>query len=483
MNRRKLPREEVSVPVKFPIAIDQRTYLKLVFDLAKNLLLQKNQIPLQFEAIVKEVEIEARLAGALEDNSEDNSDEDDEAVTREKVRERQRRVRQRRSRSQLVKNGQKLIEDFSNLENVVRSEFETGDVASISLVFGATPHSARQVFTIPTPDYITDSSSSSCSSKAGVHLFRAMMSHDTLHDVLSSRIPVSNMFILVSKRNSGSSSMISLPEFSLPSSSTCSRVSFNFSFPSPAPAESAPAATRRLRFTSGADTDQVSVTESMELCTPFTQVKQLPRVAQLSSSAVTTACNSEDMQLCTPAVRWRSQPSDLLQTDSMELCTPAVSKMNSVLCTPAPSLSQPSSMELCTPAVSVKQSSQDQYTPGVPSMELCTPAVPSMELCTPAASNNIKKRLETDCMDMCSPAIINNIKRSGDHNHQEDSLELKTPDLSNLSLLSPQKKSKVDDEDLKDSGFFSSEKSASCSEELFWFMVDQPIRGFKHRPC
>ena len=271
MNRRKLPREEVSVPVKFPTAIDKRTYLKLVFDLAKNLLLQKNQIPLQFEAIVKEVDIEARLAGALEDNSEDDSDADDEVVTREKVRERQRRVRQRRSRSQLVKNGQKLVEDFSNLENVVRSEFETGDVACVSLVFGATPHSARQAFTIPTPDIITDSSSSSssCSSRVGVHLFRAMMSHDTLHDVLSSRIPVSNMFILISKKNINSSSMISLPEFSLPSSSTCPRVSFNFSFPSPAPAESAPAATRRLRFTSGADTDHVSVTESMELCTPF----------------------------------------------------------------------------------------------------------------------------------------------------------------------------------------------------------------------
>ena len=73
---------------------------------------------------------------------------------------------------------------------------------------------------------------------------------------------------------------------------------------------------------------------------------------------------------------------------------------------------------------------------------------------------------------------------------EEDSFEVKTPEISNLSLESPNKKTKVShgapDEDLKDSGISSPELSRredSKCDILQWFVIEAPIRGFKHKPC
>ena len=129
MGRKNLPKEEVIVKVDFPVPLDDQTFLKLVIDLAKNLLLQKNQIPLQYEAIVKEVELEAKLAGALDSEKED--DDSEEISSKESVREKLKRTRARKSKLQLVKNGEKLIESFAQLESDLRHELDHGDVDNI----------------------------------------------------------------------------------------------------------------------------------------------------------------------------------------------------------------------------------------------------------------------------------------------------------------------------------------------------------------
>ena len=148
MGRNNLPKEEVIVEVDFPVTIDNATFSKLTIDLAKNLLLQKNQIPLQFEAIAKEVELEAaQLAGDLDDE-----DHGDDPPSRECVRERQRRARSRRSRAQLAKHGRRLVEAVSELSAVLEAELARGGVAGVSFLFGATVHSAREVYSLTVPD-------------------------------------------------------------------------------------------------------------------------------------------------------------------------------------------------------------------------------------------------------------------------------------------------------------------------------------------
>ena len=260
------------------------------------------------------------------------------------------------------------------------------------------------------------------------------MANEALQDRLTSKIPVSNIFTVISRRNLiPSSDLLHLPDYSLPVTSRSSRVRFQFSFPPPPSL----VATRRLRFTSGADTKETRetpVTPAMELCTPFTRARVLTRTL--------------DMELCTPAVRWKTPHTGLLHSPGMELCTPAVTKVPRDLhCTP--------SMEMCTPLVTYG---------------LATPS--SMELCTPASDHVVSS------MDMCTPLLVT-----------EDSLEVKTPDIGDLSLESPNKKKKVshnDEEDMKDSGISSPDLSRremqEDSQKLHWFIIEDPIRGFKYKP-
>ena len=65
----------------------------------------------------------------------------------------------------------------------------------------------------------------------------------------------------------------------------------------------------------------------------------------------------------------------------------------------------------------------------------------------------------------------------------EDSLDVKTPEISNLTLESQNKKTKVihNDEDLKDSGI-SSPETQDDSHTIHWFIIEHPIRGFKYKP-
>ena len=188
------------------------------------------------------------------------------------------------------------------------------------------------------------------------------------------------------------------------------------------------------------------------------------------------------MDLCNPAMRWKKPNTELLQSPSMDnghgqnaqctmdICTPAVTKIpRDIFCTP--------SMEMCTPLVSYNKHTLDMRTPALSSVPS------SMELCTPASNNVISS------MDMCTPQVI------------EDSLEVKTPEIGDLSLESPNKKKKMshnDEEDLKNSGISSPELSRrECrlhtfelsrretqedSQKLHWFIIEDPIRGFKYKP-
>ena len=149
------------VKVDFPFPIDKPTFTKLILDLAKNLLLQKNQIPLQYEAIAKEVELDAtQTAGESDD---DENQEGDEYPSKQTVKEKLRKSRARKSKAQLVKHGRKLIGDLKNLENVIDSQLEHDDVNSINFVFGATAHTGREIYTVEVPDAIHSNYSSSSS--------------------------------------------------------------------------------------------------------------------------------------------------------------------------------------------------------------------------------------------------------------------------------------------------------------------------------
>ena len=339
---------DVGVDVTLKENINPANFTKLLLDLAKHLLLLKNQIPLQFEAIVKEVELEDQTVATSDglEGSEDAGSESPVRPSRQDARLRQQKVRERRTKAKLLKNGRKLLEEFSSLAESVKSELEADgleDVVSLSFLFGATAHSAREVYTLEVPNYARGGGGGGGGGH-GLQLFRAMLGHADLGSVTERRLPVCRMFTVISRRSLPllSSSSRHQPVFSLPGPGRCPRVNFTFTLPE---VTAAPTTIRRLRFTSGAE--------------------------------------SEPCLIQAPELQWRT-PAVSRQVVSMELCSPASCRM-----------------ELATPVLPVTSQSVVAASPD--SMELCTPLAPLAPLA------GLRRRQD---LDLTSLSLVSPDKRS-----------------------------------------------------------------------
>jgi len=440
---RKVSRDIIHVDVDFPELLSRSSLLKVVTDLLKNLLHQRNQIPLQYDCITKDVEAAAEVSINNDDIKQDNGslaeNDDNGASSRGSARLSRQAARAAKMRALYLKNSMRLINEMEETMEMIREELEKDDLVSISFLLGATPLSPREIYTIDIPK---TSNHLATNFRVGVHLFRAMVINDQLHNLTSSRIPVSNIFILFCRSSSPlTSSLQLLPTYSLPPVTRCPRVTFRLRSLDDMIVPVAP--NRRLRFTSGTS----RLTPAIPECSPDVLFS--------------------DHDKCSP--EWREsneKPKDvesILRTskkpEMMELCTPLVSRIvPQVLSTPAPTLQE------------------------VGSMQLCTPASVNMDFCTPAVSSRIRETDEllstpivSDLMDLCTPAVRTQVS---------DEMELCTPCINKLQLNSDKKvedfytlDSKFDE---KDSGISSPYCSTEeCDEEYFWFVTPKPIRGFK----
>jgi len=478
---RKVPRELIEVNVEYPEGLSKLSVGKILTDLVKNLLHQRNQIPLQYDAIAKDV------LGGIKENQDPQ--EVIGASSRESVKISKQAARAAKNRTIYLKNGSKLVEEVEQLIGLILRELEKNDLVSVSFLFGATPLSPREVYTVFIPDTVGHLKTNS---RLGVHMFRAMVTHNMLHSLTSTKIPVSNMFTLFCRRSiCDTPSLHMLSNYSLPPITRCPRVNFTLNTPLiEEPAFLEPViASRRLRFHSGATgldiaqgtpakpineeiTESVGRTsrkvEQMELCTPQVVRYTGPRRTQITPQICTPYLTTE---LCTPALR--SIDNNTVQGE-MDLCTPAVDlrtkfKEGMSLCTPAVGMKTrvSDSMELCTPAVSLGRTLNSD------SMELCTPAVNMrsnncdyMDLCTPAAG---MKTEDGDAMYVGTPTAKTRTRES-DFLDVERELQVE-PGKDLVSDLKPE---------MKDSGISSPDSSRrDCQEELFWFVTQVPVRGFK----
>jgi len=457
---RKKTRELIQVDIEFPVLLTKPSLTKVVVDLMKNLLHQRNQIPLQYDCIAKDIKAAAEMEENISPNGDVVSDTTDtQPQSRAAARTSRQAARAAKSRAVFLKKSARLVREVEEMEDIIMTEIETEELVSISFIFGATPLSPREVYTIPLP---VTAGHRSTYSRVGVHLFRAMVTHEKLHNLTSSRLPVSNMFVLFCKSNSPPISTLQLlPCYSLPPITRCPRVHFIItsqeSMESMAPA----VATRRLRFTSG--------TSRLTPCIPESSPRSYPSPECASPSKsveieVKTCKKPQQMELCTPLVT------------RQEFSTPQVFRAR------CSSSNIPVSMELCTPA---QPPGTDRSIRAPVGMELCTPATRSENLCTP--SLNLRTRFREDLelcthddMELCTPAIRPRVS---------DVMELCTPAIGRLELRSESEdvatKEDVatrEDVDCKsDSGFSSPDCSGDAGDrqDLFWFITPTPVRGFK----
>jgi len=455
---RKVP-QDIQVEVEFPEVLSKSSLVKVLTNLVKNLLHQRNQIPMQYDIIKKDIKAAEEVIQKKE-NARPAS-ENLGVESRESARKSRQTTRAAKTRALYLKNSARLVKEVEVVMNMIKEEVEKNDLVSLSLLYGATPISPREVFTIRIPQTTSHPTSTS---RVGVHLFRAMLSNDKLQSLTSSRLPISNTYLLFCKTSVPlTSSLRLLPSYSLPPTTRCPRVTFTIHSLDTVDDMVEPIqATRRLRFTSGTS----KLTLPIEECSPDLVYSELDSTSRLETrSDQPDKCKNVETVLRTSR-----------KLEQMELCTPLVRRVPNhpqVFFTPAPSNTNMCTMQLCTPAPG---SGKD--------MSVIRPRTASMDICTPAANSRIRGNsalLDTpvsDSMELCTPAI---------RARTCDKMELCTPSVSNMELKSivTEHKQVLNpcDSNLeeKDSGISSPDCSVeeSDSQELFWFVTPKPIRGFK----
>jgi len=455
---RKVPRD-IQVEVEFPEVLSKKSLVKVLTNLVKNLLHQRNQIPMQYDIINKDIKAADEVIYKKE-NARPAS-ENIGVHSRESARTSRQTARAAKTRALFLKNSARLVKEVEEVMNMIKEEVENNHLVSLSVLFGATPISPREVFTIRIPQ--TTGHLTSCS-RVGVYLFRAMLNNDMLHSLTSSKLPVSNTYLLFCKTSAPpTSSLRLLPSYSLPPITRCPRVTFNIHSVDTVEEMVVPIeATRRLRFTSG--TSKSKLTSAIQECSPDLLYSELDSTSPVDKkSDQSDNCKNVETVLRTSRKQER-----------MELCTPLVRRVPNhpqVFCTPAPSNTNMYSMQLCTPAPG---SNTDMST--------TRPLTASMDICTPAASSRLRGTtalLDTpvsDSMELCTPAI---------RTRTSEEMELCTPSVSNIKLNSFVTEQVLNpcDSNLeeKDSGISSPDCSMeeSDNQELYWFVTPTPIRGFK----
>jgi len=443
--------ELIEVDVEFPEELSRTGLFKVVSDVLKTLLHQRHQIPLQYDAIVKQASSPSPNSLALTNSVGDEL----KIGSRAAVRKNKDAARVAKKRSAFISSCVRIVDEIEAVLKVIQDELDSKELTSISFLFGATPLSPREIYTVKIP---FSSSSCASNSRLGVHLFRSMVSNEKFQQLSSTKLPVSNLFILFCKSSVPDFSCLRyMPDYSLPPISRCPRVNISI-IPSIETEVPPLPASRRLRFNSGLVHDMNKEEHnqdgfnSPEDCgasadTPeygFNDVANNDKMMK-SEDIVKTCRKVQHMDLCTPLVTRFSGPTNDFTTPGvftstsrkkytqiMEKITPA---FNAKL-----RLSDP--MDLCTPVINMSRLFQATPAPLVCCGE-------SMELCTPSIGDKDSKS--------CSPCT--------------------TVENSNSDLTIKLGNSNLSKSLMKDSGIFS--PGTSRAESEYWFVTASPIRGFK----
>merc|ERR1712013_455937 len=110
---------------------------------------QRNQIPLQYDFITKDIKAVEEVTDRKE--NEEPLRENIAVQSRAAARTNRQTARAAKTRAAYLKNSARLVREVEEMMNIIREEVENSDLVSISLLFGATPVSPREVFTIKIP--------------------------------------------------------------------------------------------------------------------------------------------------------------------------------------------------------------------------------------------------------------------------------------------------------------------------------------------
>jgi len=195
-------KDPIHIHVTFPCALDRSSSAKVVSDLLKSLLHQRGQIPLQYDALVKE----AAAATKAKENAEGEAAAAEtvetvaRTVSREEARLAREQVRRGKARRRNLEEAGRFLETSGEVLATLEQELTSGPTtSSVTLLFGATHLSPREAYTLHLP---SSSSPSTPPPSLGVHLLRAIVMSEDFCQLSSTRIPISNVYICLHRPSS-----------------------------------------------------------------------------------------------------------------------------------------------------------------------------------------------------------------------------------------------------------------------------------------
>ena len=207
---------QTSLDVQFADRLTAEDLATIIGDLVRSLAYQKKQIPLQYDAIKRDLAA-AAARGRAEAEGEDDAGETAAAENpREAARRRRAEARHRILGARYLKRATDFMDSFDHLVSSLESEIAgdaRGSIVCVSVMFGSTPVTPREVYHVyPPKDFYSNrlqhqqmpssQNQEKSRKRAALQLFRAMITDNRLFDRIGRHMNPTNMFIAVKKRAS-----------------------------------------------------------------------------------------------------------------------------------------------------------------------------------------------------------------------------------------------------------------------------------------
>lgn len=267
-------KQHVNLDVNFKQKLTADVIISLVEMLFKNLLHQRQQVPLRVEVLEKDLE---KVKGGCQPGQETwevpYQKDESPSCPRECARRAKNMQKNKTLQERYLRKAHSFMDDLEEKLEHLKEEILTNleAIKCISFSFGATPFSPKEVYHIILPKTLSrhETSNASWRKRACLHLFRALVTHDTLFSMLGDPLKLTNVHVSVLKKScSEEMAVIDQDDWLIPRPELGGIfrgkvVSFRFFHP-----ESMAGSIRRTEYPFPLEGVECDVPIPMELCTP-----------------------------------------------------------------------------------------------------------------------------------------------------------------------------------------------------------------------
>lgn len=160
----------------------------------KYILYQRCQIPVPFDALVREVRMQSQ---AHQEEAADTPPPQD-MVSRKKEILKQKL---RRKRQQWLNKAEKFLQNFNSIKESICNELKSGAVQGLNIILGSSVMTGREIFFIRLPDSFSTQSSTQLprGQQTGVQLFRTLVTNEALLKVMNRPCGVQRIWVMMQK--------------------------------------------------------------------------------------------------------------------------------------------------------------------------------------------------------------------------------------------------------------------------------------------